>query len=283
MQSPIGAPVGSGGFPQTPPPNGIPGYARANPDEHKAETKAMIALIVGVLSLGGLFITYIGIVLGVIAAVLAGGARPELRKKTVATLAMVFAVIGFLLGAIGLGYNIYRYSKDGEASTGSKNGNSSQSSLSDTTGNDATTKSTEGKSVDNPCFKATLAGMKTVDAPSSNCGVTAYDTTDELTAKRALIIDGVNNPSVTADKLSTAGKALADEYINKQMTVVSQKVGTFANSPAYYISLKKDTTTLSVAIVVHKTTHGENAFILVDTVAGDGADVSQYESSWQWK
>jgi hypothetical protein len=68
-------------------------------------------------------------------------------------------------------------------------------------------------------------------------------------------------------------------------TLDSERTASFAGSPAYTVQATSKDKSIAVVetAVLHKTSKGENIFILVHAVNDKTADLQILEAQWQWK
>jgi hypothetical protein len=87
-------------------------------------------------------------------------------------------------------------------------------------------------------------------------------------------------------------ESVSKEAIEKDMkntlsgfTTDSEKLTTFAGSPAYMVRASDPASGVSVleGSVLHKTKSGYNYFVLVHATSTGKADFDQLEAQWQWK
>lgn len=262
----------------------VPSYAMANPAnpaEHKAHTRAIVGMVLGILSIPGAIVPFLGMVLAGVAALLSTTSRAKMVKKTTATLGVVFAAIGLVASIGAYAYNYQQLAKE-------RNGSSVSSSSSSSDQSAAGTSAASGvsKEVDTPCYKATLPEMKSSDASATSCNFTASDGTTPSGGHYAISVEAVTNSSLNATNISAVGKQLADSYLKTAVPdfqVTSQQTGTFANSPAYVIHGTKGTLSMEMSLVYHPTAHGENAFVVVGAKDSGEVDNTAFGKAWEWK
>lgn len=285
MQNSGGAPYGpgvqSGPFatPAMASAGAVPGYAVANPEQHKTETKAMIALILGILSIPGAIVPLVGLVLATSAFILAAISRPKLVKKRMATLAFVFAGIGLLATAAAFAYNFNTLRNQ---AAGNNSGETSGIAPADA---DAAS-GVSGKVADTACYSVVIPDFPTVDTVADSCSFEAYNKSSMTTSTDGLLVSAISNPEVTEAKLKQVGEQIADEYVAsgyQGVKVASQGLGTVLDSPAYIIKANFDGGKIHMAVVLHPTAHGENVFIMVHATESGEADIAKFTKSWEWR
>jgi|GEM_PF-3423903 len=257
-----------------------PAYAVTDPNQSKVEGKAMAALILSILAVPGSIVPFIGWILACSSIVIATSVRSRLPHKFMGNLAISFAAFAIVLSAAVFAFNIKEFNK--KADQNSSNGNVAKS---DADGISAGNVS--GKSLETPCYALDTPGMVQVDTVIDSCQAQAYSGPTLSVSTNALNIESVSQSKINATNLDMAGKEVANNYLRSsipEFVLTSQKLGTFADSPAYIIEGKGGSSvTIELALVVHATAHGENIFVVAHAINDSQADLSQFESSWVWK
>jgi hypothetical protein len=278
--SPQPAPSQTGGPVLASNASGLPGYAVVNPVQHKAETKAMFALVAGVLSLPGSIIPFLGITLAVTALVLSTIARGNMQKKLMSTLAIIFAVLG-ILASIGM----FIYAVQYEA-------NNVNSSLGSSSSNESTvpgTAAVSGSKLDTPCYSVSMIpALKNITNAAGSCSAQAFNDDTLNNSSNALAIEAVKQAKANENNFPDVAKNFVDNYIADSLpdyVVTSRKVGTFAKSASYTVNAKKNgqNTTIQLALVYHPVVNGESLYILAHAIDEGQANLSDFESTWVWK
>jgi hypothetical protein len=270
----LGSPLAAGSGPA------IPGYATVNPLQHKAETRAMIGLILAVVSVPAAVVPFIGLAIAIVALAVVLPTRKMLHKKTMATVATVLAVMGLLLSIAAFAYNLTHYKKP---ATGDISSNSATTTTSDQTSSQA---QASGKIAGTPCYQALMPGMDHTETAADSCNTQAYKGSELNTSRDVYTVQALAKKELTSANLSTVGKDAANYFLTNSLpgfTATSQNLGTFANSPAYYLKASNaDGATVVMALVVHSSSHGENVFAVIHAVNGQ-SELTGIEKNWEWK
>jgi hypothetical protein len=251
----------------------LPAYAVANPSQHKAESKSMVALILGILALPASIVPLLGWLLAITGIVMASIARAKMPRKTMNNVAIGFGSLAVLLSAGVFVFNV----QQPKPSTAGRAGDGSEL---------ATTRGVAGI-IDTPCYSVDVPGMDNVEHASGSCKAQAFNADTLLTSTNAFNVEGVYQEAINEANLAEAGQVIANNYLRTAMpdlVVASQSSGRFAGSPAYIIRGKsKGNVTIELALVLHTVPHGENVFVLAHAINDAQASLAQFEAGWEWK
>lgn len=257
----------------------IPSYAQVDPIQQKAETRAMIGLIVAVLAIPAAAIPLLGWGLAIAGLILATTIRHHMARKLMANLAISFSTVGLLL-SLGVFIHV------SQAQTKPAKTMTAQSDALD----DGVSTVQGGVSaiVDTPCYSVAVTGLGKIDSSKDSCNARLYDADTLAASSQALVIDAIKQDEITALNFAEASKGLVDEYLAGSLpgfTIGSQRVGSFAGSKAYIVEAKNGTagTAMQLAIVLHASGNGENLFVVAHARNAGRADLATIAKTWEWK
>lgn len=263
----------------SPRPAAVPAYAVANPQAERAETKAMVALILSILALPAAILPLLGWVLAAASITIGLSSRKHAPRRMMSNVALGFASFAVLLAGGTFTYNIVQYDKDDATAR--------QPAFNSTQNTDSTARIVTGSVVDTPCYTLDVGGLEHIQHVASSCNAQAFNADTMLASTNALNIEAVSQNKVTESNLADTGREVADNYLRSSLpnlVITAQGLGSFAGSPAYIISGRNGATvTIELALVVRKVSHGENVFVLAHAINDAQADLSQFETSWEWK
>lgn len=229
-------------------------------------TKAIIAMVLGILGLVGWLIPIVGCLLGIAAIVLG---TTSLRQPHRA-----FAIAGIVLAVPVLALSIFAWVKNVQAvqTTQQKSGVSLPSNA----------VSASGSVVDTPCYKANLGAEFTITQGSDSCTVKATN----ASGSDVYNIKGLVSP-YKANELESVSqqdiKHTLDTFPGSKVT--GQKSASFAGSNAYHytFSIPSPDEVGTAAYIRHESVNGINTFVVIRETSGTDASLQTVESSWQWK
>lgn len=251
----------------------VPNYSIATPAQRSGETKALLSLLLGISGLiGALFMALFGLSLG-IAGIVMGTMSRRSAKRSLSTVGMIISGLAVLLGLAVWTSAI----KDNSKLTNPMS-RADPSTLPVTTVSELTT----------PCYSLGFIDSLNVSSSSDSCNISAFNGETLASSSNAYKI--YTNRSQITDVnsfMATAKTAIENDVQNNLpgATIVSQKVSTFAGSPAYVVNTVDKTSGIALveAAVFHEVSNGDNIFILVHANQGETADLAILESQWQWK
>jgi hypothetical protein len=273
----------------------LPTYAVADPNAHRAEGRAMTALILSILSVPASVVPFAGWTLAVIGLVMATSIRSKMVHKSMSNVAIGFSVGAILLSSGVFIYNIQQFNNKriaslDSASTTDDSSISATGTQSDDAANSnvASTVAANGALVDTPCYTMHLSSSisKPAGGLDTGCSTQAYNGESLILSTNVLNVEAITQDKIDAATLESAGKEIAGSYVTTSipgMAITSQSMGTFAGSPAYIVQGKSDGVSVEFALVLHKVAHGENVFVITHAINSVNADISQFESTWVWK
>lgn len=244
-----------------PQPAAVPAYALAVA-ANSGEKKSIIALIIGVIGIPASFIPLAGMALGIGGLVLGTTARVK-YKHTLNLLAIIFSSFAIV---VSLALWVWSIDHNQKAKVASFDSSNSQPG--------------GFVSVSTPCFKVQINSGLTNYKPKG-CNFNSASSTEEYA------VVAITNSKINQTNITKAGEiALQAGATSTAGKISGGHLGTFAGSMAYianYASTKIATRGL-FAFVLHKTTDGENIFIIGRAVIkGNVTSFGSLESSWQWK
>lgn len=261
---PVATAPAQSGAPATTP-GRVPAYALAMP--HPGEPKAIIGLVLAVLSVPAAIIPFIGASLSVAAIVLATIVMHAHRR--LASTGLVFAVIGVLLSSTAIVYNVTHSS----AASGQEAASAGA-----------------GQQLQTPCFDLAVPTELHISGDTANCKALISDTADAKQATYGYEIDASTNADVTSRNFDAAVSGAAQDIVNsfssaaRRYNLTSQSSGTFAGEQAHYLDLTApDGTSGRVVGVLHQSTVGYNVFFISLFSRHGTADLSAVERNFTWK
>jgi hypothetical protein len=250
-------------------------YALANPAQHSGETKALLALLLGLAGIvGALFFIPVGLALGIAGLVMGTMSRSS-PKRGLSTAGLVFSSLAILASLASWTYAIRHDSKF------------SQSASSDAAPGVAAP-AVAASDISTPCYSAGFVSELNVSNGSDSCDMSAFNGTTLDTSTNAYKIYADTSQNVNSNDYAGIFKPALEKDVSTNLpgfTIDSEGLGNFAGSPAYIVnsSDKVDGVAVVEAAVLHQAGPGENVFILVHAVSGPAADLTTLESQWQWK
>lgn len=246
-----------------------PTYALSTPAQYVGETKALLAVLFGIIGIAGaLFVPLLGLVLGIAGLVLGTMSHGGTKRRR-STIGIILSSLAVLAGLASWAYAI---------SQDTKLHDQAKQATSAVTASDLST----------PCYSVGFVDNLNVSNNSGSCNMSAYDGTSLDTSTNAYKVFA--NRTTLASNAAFAG--LAKQAIDKDVatslpgfTVDTAQAALFAGSPAYIVHVSDKAHNIAVveAAVLHKTTSGNNVFILVHAMNGKTASLNILETQWQWK
>jgi|GEM_PF-2102545 len=262
--SPIGSPAPAAA-------GSIPGYAIANPNQQNTDIRSTVGLVLASIAiLAGAFYWLAGVVLATAGLIIAATA-PATVKGFTKKLTIGLSIVALLVSIASLVYVFNHQKKTGVGNTSVGAGQTLE----------------EARGVETPCYKAKIPTLKSYENTSGTCNLRTYDSDSLATTTRFYTVDTASQ-DMTESEFATTAKDVVSSTFKSTMpnaVVSAEKTTMFAGSPAYVAEAtdSKDGTTLSVALVLHKSGHGENLFVLVNGTSDDSANVMEMANAWEWK
>jgi hypothetical protein len=253
-------------------PAGAPAYALSAPAQHSGETKALLSLILGIIGLLLCIIPIAGLALAITGLIL-GTLTRHSHKKTLSTLGLIFSSLAILAS---LGFWTY-------AILNSKN-NAAKNNVS---GNNTAAVATA--SIKTPCYNIDFVHeMNTDSDKSDSCDVRVYEGATIEQSNDVYKVYGNEVSNITEATFYNSAKAAIEKDVSSTLpgfTIATERVGTFAGSPAYIVNVSQNQTQIAVveAAVLHKVGAGYNVFSVVHATKGQTTDLKALETQWQWK
>ncbi len=253
----------------------MPSYAVAVPSRQSGELKALVSLLLGITGIvGGLFMALFGLLLGIAGLVSGTMARRTYKRG----LSMAGLIASSLAIVVGLGVWIYAIQHDPRLNPDASQVSHAPSTLPAVTADGLST----------PCYTTGFVNQLNVSNNANSCDMNAYngETLNTSTNAYKVYADKAQIETVNAF-LPVAKSALEKDVANNLagFEIKSERVATFAGSPAYVINAsdKVHDVTVVEAAVLHKVGNGDNIFILVHATSGSTTDLDVLEAQWQWK
>lgn len=253
---------------------GVPGYALAKPGQHAGETKALLALILGIAGIAGaLFIALIGLVLGT-AGIILGTMSRSGPKRGLSTAGLVFSSLAILASLAVWTYAVRHDPRFSQDTSSGKPGISAPAVAS--------------SGVSTPCYSAGFVNRFNVSNNAESCDMNAFNGTTLNSSSDAYKVYADTSQGANARDYADVFKPALEKDIKNNLpgfAIDTETAASFAGSPAYIINAHNKAQGVAIveAAVLHKAAPGENVFILVHAVGGGTADLTTLEAQWQWK
>ncbi len=251
---------------------GIPAYALATPAQHSGEIKALLSVVLGIMSLVSLaFITLLGLAFG-IAGIVTGTMSRSGSRRGLGTAGMVISVLAITASVAVWAHTINQVAVARSRSVTAQN----------------TTQATAAASLTTPCYSVGFIDTLNISNSSSSCNMSAYSGKTLATSSNAYKIYA--NKSAVASDSAIGG--LAKQALEKDVktslpgfAIDTEQAALFAGSQAYFVHVSDKAHGIAVveAVVYHTTASGNNTFVLVHANVGKTADLNTLEAQWQWK
>lgn len=243
-------------------PGSAPMPAYAVPHQ-KGETKAIIGLISGVLSIPGAILPIAGFVLG-ITAVVTSSMSMQVKRK-LAILGLIFGILGILLSIAATVYNLQHR---GDASLSSKT-----------------------QTISTSCYDAKISvDLKADNNSADSCDLRAMN---GETIGKSTIVEEISNSlesEVTPSNFVTLAKRVTPSLVEeassgaRKFTLTNEHAGTFAKEAAYFVTMKaNDGATAEFVSVLHNAPNGNNLFVFFEARVHGDANLSDLEANFNWK
>jgi hypothetical protein len=252
----------------------IPAYALATPVQHAGETKALLSLLGGVIGLAGaMFYPLAGLILGIFGVVMGTMSRAA-SKHRLSTLGIIFSSLA-IIG--GLATWVYAYQQL-QLEDKKKEDRMALTSAPAVTTADLST----------PCYSLGFVSKLNVTNTVPSCDMVAFNGKTVNSSTDAYKVYANKIAITDASSFTTLAKQAIEKDIQTSLpgfVIDSQKVGSFAGSPAYVVVASDSAAkvTITEAAVLHETITGDNVFILVHAINDKSADLTTLEAQWQWK
>ncbi|HEY5152764.1 MAG TPA: zinc ribbon domain-containing protein [Candidatus Saccharimonadales bacterium] len=254
---------------------GVPSYAMVKPGQHRGETKALLALLLGIGGIiGALFFIPIGLALGITGLVMGTISRSS-SKRGLSTAGLVFSSAAILASLAFWTYAIKHDPRFSQNTTSTKS-------------HGITAPAVAASDVSTPCYSAGFVDKFNVSNNTDSCDMSAFNGTTLDNSTNAYKVYADTSQTVTPQDYATIFKQALDKDVRSSLpgfTIDSEKPGNFAGSLAYIINTSDKVHGVAVveAAVLHRAGPGENVFVLVHAVNGRAADLTTLEAEWQWK
>lgn len=251
----------------------LPSYAVATPAKNSADTKALISLLLGITGIvGALFMALIGLVLGMAGLVTGTMSRSSI-KRTLSTAGIIASSLAILAGLA-----VWIYAIQNEQTNNQSNPAASKPMAPAVVSADLTT----------PCYITGFVEKLNVSNSTDSCDMSAFNGPTLSTSTNAYKVYANKADIADTNSFMSLAKQALEKDIESNLAgfkIDSQRVGTFAGSPAYFINVsdKEQGVAVVEAAVMHEVPNGENVFILVHAVNAEQADLNTLETQWQWQ
>lgn len=250
-----------------------PGYEVALSKRHGGEMQALASLLCGAIGLAGtLFIPLAGLALGISGIVL-GTLSRNYAKKTTHIIGLVLSILALLAGLAAWTYAIRSDPRVNPSVT------RAEPSEQDVKVSDSLT---------TPCYSIGLVDELNISNQTNSCDMKAFNGSTLAGSTNAYKIYASKADVNSANDFTNLAKTAINKDIAQSVPsfrVTNEQVTSFAGSPAYSVTATSPDNKVSLieAAVFHKTSDGNNVFILVHANSGPDVDLQLMESRWQWK
>jgi hypothetical protein len=253
---------------------GVPSYALTKPSQHTGETKALLALILGVAGIAGaLFMALIGLALGV-AGIIMGTMSRVGPKRNLSTAGLFLSSFAILASLAVWTYAVRHDPRLSQNSSPAANGTSAPA--------------VAASDISTPCYSAGFVDQLNVSNGADSCDMNAFNGSNLNSSTEAYKVYAYNAKTVNPQDYASIFKPALEKDIRTNLpgfVVDSEASGSFAGSPAYIVNTSDKAQGIAVveAAVLHSAGPGENVFVMAHVVNGKAADLTTLEAQWQWK
>lgn len=246
--------------------SGLPSYAV--PKTHHKQHWAAIALIFGLLGIGGGFIVPIlGISFGVIGLIFATSSL-KLTHGWLKSIGLVVPLVALLL-SIGVLVNIY-----------SHNAKLVSSSTQSGTSNGVAT-----ISVTTPCYSLIFNTELNVNN-SGSCSLNAYNSTTFQSSSDVYKIIASQIQGLSTSNFDNFVAQAIKSDISKHLSsfnITNKASSIFSGSPAYYVTAIDKSSGISfIEEAILHNSKKDNLFVIVHALNGQTINLNNLETTWQW-
>jgi len=253
--------------------NSVPAGSAVNETRHRGRNRLKAALILGLIGLAGaFFVPVIGLTLGLLGVALATSTRVTARR-TVKSIGLALSALAILAGLASWVYAVNSDPRFNSHLPKAKPADSSTESAAD---------------LSTPCYSLSFIDELNIDHGKGDCDINAYNGSTLTNSTNAYKVIASKVDVATVNDFTNLAKRAVEKDVAQSLKgfhVDSEKVASFAGSPAYVVNASDKTDNVSVieAAVLHEVANGNNVFVLVHANNGDSADLQILESNWQWK
>lgn len=250
----------------------MPSYALPVASNQSSATKAGMGVVFGVLGIiGGLFIPLVGLGLGIAGLVLATMSHRLVRRRS-STIGIVLSVLAILASLASWAYVI--------AHDPRLNHKPSPAGARTSSG------AISAQNLITPCYSVNFANRLNIQNNSGSCNMSAFNGSTLDVSSDAYKVYGTVS-AISAADFPTLAKQAIDNDVRQSLpsfTVTSENSGQFANSPAYFVTANNGKgVSIIEAAAFHKTTNGDNFFVLVHAANANAVDLKDLQSGWHWE
>jgi hypothetical protein len=254
-------------------PASVPAYAVALPSQHRGETKALLALLFGVIGIVGvLFLALLGLGFG-IAGIVMGTMSRSGTKRGLSTAGLVFSSLAIVGSLAAVAYTLKQDPGSQKSQAAAAQG---------------TTPTVTASDLSTPCYSVGFVDTFNVSHSSGSCNMNAYNGTTLDTSTNAYKVYANQTDVINASAFGAIAKQAIEKDVKASLPgfgIDTEQAAVFAGSPAYFVHVSDKAQGVAVveAAVFHVTASGNNVFVLVHATTGKVADLNTLEAQWQWK
>ena len=254
-------------------PADLPEYSVPDTNQQSKHFKAFMAIVFGLVGIvGALFFPLAGIVLGATGLVFATLSLRTVKKG----LNIVGVIISLLALFTGIATWVYAVNHQNDVKQKAKSAVSAVNTAPVLTASSITTN----------CYYVKLTIKFNIENPVGTCNINIFNgATFNLSTDAYKVYASTSN--VSAVEFIGLAKQAVEKDVKQSLPnfkITKEAVGTFAASPAYFVSSSNDQgVNVIEAAVFHQTTDGENLFVVVHATSGAEANMNDLQLGWQWQ
>lgn len=253
----------------------VPEYAVPKPGQGGGETKALLAVIFGVIGIAGaVLMAVLGLIFGFAGIAMATMSRSSARRR----LSNAGLFISSLAIIVGLGVWVYAIR------TADKNLATRQPIASSA----SPVATIEASDLSTPCYSLGFVDKLRISNNADSCDMKAFNGISLDTSTNAYKIYSSKSEVTTTKAFNILAKKAIEKDVAENLagfSVAGQNESTFAGSPSYQFTLMDSSHNIALveAAVFHQTSSGNNVFIIIHALNGKTVDLQTLEAEWQWK
>lgn len=251
----------------------LPEYSVPDVNQQSKHFKAFMAIVFGLVGIvGALFFPLVGLVLGVTGLVFATLSLRTVKKG----LNIVGVVISLLALFTGIATWVYAVNHQNDLKQKAKSAVTAVNTAPVLTTSSVTTN----------CYYVKLTIKFNVENPVGTCNINIFNgATFNLSTDAYKVYASTSN--VSAVEFIGLAKQAVEKDVKQSLPnfkITKEEAGTFAASPAYFVSSSNDQgVNVIEAAVFHQTTDGENLFVLVHASSSAAVNLNDLQLGWQWQ
>lgn len=253
-------------------PQDLPDYTVPDDDTQSKHFRATMGIIFGLVGIvGALFLPLSGLVLGAAGLVFA---TMSLRtsKRTLSIISLIIASIAVIAGIASWVYAINQQANTKAKASKVVSATNSAPIIS-------------ASSIKTPCYTIKFLNKINIENPENTCNLNAFNGASFSVSTEAYKVYATTS-NVLGVNFSSLAKQAVEKDVKQSLPtfkIVHEEAGTFAASPAYFVTANNGAGVSVVeAAVFHQTSNPENFFVVVHAVGGSSVDLNDLQLGWQW-